>query len=110
MLSCPRCASHIPKLALGCPLCHSPLPDTEIRPAAVLLLGLAAACDKDDTGLDPQPAYGVTVVDTGGIDNDGDGYAESDGDCDDTDATIHPDAEETAGDGIDSNCNGEDDT
>ena len=30
-------------------------------------------------------------------------------DCDDQDASIHPNAPETAGDGIDSNCNGNDD-
>ena len=41
---------------------------------------------------------------------DEDGYTETAGDCDDTDAAIHPNAEETAGDGVDSNCDGADDT
>lgn len=87
-----------------------PQPTLEIRPTAMLLLGIAACGDKDlDSAYQPQPAYGV-AVDTGFVDNDGDGFAEADGDCNDTDPLIHPEAEETAGDGTDSNCNGEDDT
>ena len=72
-----------------------------------------------DTG-EPQPDYGVPdtgvqpeygVPDTGMFtDYDGDGYSEADGDCDDDNASIHPGAEETPGDGIDSNCDGNDDT
>lgn len=51
-------------------------------------------------------------------DSDGDSYGDNattnsnvdDGtDCDDTDASRHPKATETAGDGIDSNCNGNND-
>ena len=42
------------------------------------------------------------------IDNDEDGYTENDGDCDDTDPTIYPGAEEICGDGIDQDCDGED--
>ena len=67
---------------------------------AAALLGLTA-CDKPP---DAEPAYGVMLVD-----NDEDGY-EQDVDCDDEDPDRHPDAEETPGDGIDSNCNEDDDT
>ena len=42
-----------------------------------------------------------------GVDNDGDGY-EAGLDCDDTDATVHPDATELCGDGIDQDCTGGD--
>ena len=41
------------------------------------------------------------------VDVDGDGYSECDGDCDETDMTIHPSAAETCDDGIDSNCDGQ---
>ena len=36
------------------------------------------------------------------------GYSTEDGDCDDGDATAFPGAEELCGDGIDSDCDGED--
>ncbi len=42
-------------------------------------------------------------------DKDGDGYLLEE-DCDDNNGSVHPDAEELDGDGIDSNCDGEDDS
>ena len=62
-----------------------------------------------DTGYPDQPEYGVP--DTGMYtDNDGDGYSEAEGDCDDEDASRLPGAEEIPGDGVDSICNDDDDT
>jgi len=43
-------------------------------------------------------------------DSDGDGFIDSCGDCDATDAGIYPGAAETCGDSIDQNCSGSDDT
>jgi hypothetical protein len=74
--------------------------------AGVALLGLGlSACSGGNR--DVVALYGVP--DTGFVDEDGDGWRAAD-DCDDTDDTINPDAEETAGDGVDSNCNDDDDT
>ena len=47
-------------------------------------------------------------IDPNDIDDDGDGYSEIQNDCDDSDPTIYPEATETAGDGIDQDCDGED--
>ena len=52
-----------------------------------------------DTEEEEDPLY---------VDDDGDGYTEYDGDCDDSDPSIHPDASEQPDDGIDQNCDGED--
>jgi MYXO-CTERM domain-containing protein len=41
-------------------------------------------------------------------DGDGDGETESEGDCDDADAGVHTGADDTLGDGVDQNCDGED--
>ena len=106
---CVRCTTLIPEGLDGCPACgtaKAPL-GTEIRPASLLLLGLTAlgGCQGKSVSL-----YGTEITDTGFFDDDGDGYSEDEGDCDDNNNAIHPGAEETPGDGVDSNCDGEDDT
>lgn len=40
------------------------------------------------------------------IDDDGDGYSENTGDCNDSDASIYPGSIEVCDDGIDNNCDG----
>jgi len=42
------------------------------------------------------------------LDRDGDGLSTPDGDCDDTDATVHPGAVEVPYDGVDQDCDGAD--
>lgn len=43
-------------------------------------------------------------------DADGDGYTEDDGDCDDQDPDVHPGADDDPTDGIDSDCDGADES
>ena len=90
--------------------------------AAAALLGLvttgcgdkesdtgAETTDTEDTSYSTAALYGSP--NTGYYDDmDEDGWSAADGDCDDSDASIHPEAKEIPGDGIDSNCNNDDDT
>ena len=43
------------------------------------------------------------------VDDDGDGFSECDGDCDDAESTVYPAAPEVCDDGIDQNCDGQTD-
>ena len=118
LISCHACGMHHYQSEDQCPHCSV---NRKIRrkigaPSAMaLLLGLTlSGCgDKDTDTAEPEPSaepedmalYGVPA-----LDEDGDGYIAEEEDCDDTNPDIHPGAEETPGDGVDSNCNGEDDT
>ncbi len=76
-------------------------------------------CDDTDPYVNPdavdgsEDPYGVAnddadcdgVRDDGDTDDDGDGYAEVDGDCDDDNAAFYPNAPELI-DGFDNDCNG----
>ncbi len=77
----------------------------------------AAACGGDPSGGGGDAGSGdaaaqldavVVDADTTHLftDDDGDGYSEVQGDCDDTDHLIHPLAVEICSDGVDNNCNG----
>lgn len=88
----------------------------------LILLLLSAGCrnkavSPEETGtLDTEPPgdTGPAGSDTGGVetgggdeDADGDGFLSTE-DCDDTDASVFPGAEEVAYDGVDQDCDGED--
>ena len=112
LVPCPACGAHHRRGDRACPHCGLAAPGgpsgrVAVRTGAALLLALATGgCDLGNG----QVMYGVPVPDTAlPTDEDGDGYGLST-DCDDTNEAVHPDATETPGDGIDSNCDGQDDT
>lgn len=109
LVVCGQCKLHVFDGSATCPHCGLVVQteqDMSVRASAgAVLMGLLlTGCDGNLGGDDAVALYGMEV-----LDQDGDGYFE-DEDCDDSDDTIHPEAEETPGDGVDSNCDGEDDT
>ena len=75
---------------------------------AVLLSALLSGCFRDRFF---RGETGFTFTDTSSTtDEDRDGYSPRQGDCDDNDANLNPGEAETVNDGVDSNCDGEDDT
>jgi hypothetical protein len=102
---CSKCHEH----HLASHDCHSAQPSKPVGGLAIMtLLGLTA-CDAKPSDT-VRALYGADIVDTAYMDFDGDGYSPADGDCDDDNADVNPGADETPGDGVDSNCDGEDDT
>ena len=109
LIPCASCEAPVFVGTCTCPHCGSTKACYGPRIGkAAAALGLVAALSGCDGGGEDtfvvQPEYGVAITDY-----DGDGYDASE-DCNDDDASIHPGATETAGDGVDSNCDGEDDT
>ena len=86
----------------------------------VLACLVLAACGGDphgtggDGGTGDGAAIDAVTVDADMThlltDDDGDGYSEVQGDCDDNDHLVHPLAVEICGDGVDNNCNGSTDS
>jgi len=76
-------------------------PDCQERDTADTNSGDTADTNSEDTSSTTDPLD---------IDDDGDGFTENDGDCDDTDSTIFTGAEDSTVDGIDQDCNGFDGT
>ena len=103
---CPKCKEHRYANQTCCVL---PKSHSGSGIAVAALLGLTA-CDAKPSDTVTQALYGAEMVDTAYMDYDGDGYSPADGDCDDNNPDVNPGAEETPGDGVDSNCDGEDDT
>lgn len=70
----------------------------------LVLVRVTATDPLGQTGTDERRDFRIVSADE--HDGDDDGYNENDGDCDDDDSTVHPDAPEIV-DGLDNNCNGE---
>ena len=126
MKTCSSCGTHVKTADCTCPHCGTKAACRSVRTPAVALLGLAlAGCtgESDDSGASSSDTSvsdtATNDTDTGGMqadygvpdtDEDQDGYGVYSGDCDDANPAVHPGATETPGDGVDSNCDGSDDT
>ena len=81
----------------------------------ILFLGSTSPCrDAGDPSMQDGDGSRSDMGSFGGAyatdeDSDGDGYKPSDGDCDNSDADVHPGATDTWYDGVDSDCDGQDD-
>ena len=75
--------------------------NADINPGAIEVCG--DGIDQDCNGSDL-----ACPIDPLNIDDDGDGFTENQGDCNDFNDSIHPDATEVCGDGIDQDCDGSD--
>jgi len=60
----------------------------------------------DALGEESSATVTIDVVDPLNYDDDGDGWTENEGDCDDDDATVYPEAEELCDD-VDNDCDGD---
>ena len=66
----------------------------------------ADCCEGGDRDTDCDGVPPVCPLECATDDLDGDGFTVEGGDCDDTDASIHPGAPDVCDDGVDSNCDG----
>ncbi len=70
--------------------------------------GIDDDCDGEvDQGMDGHVTHIALDGTSDCVDDDGDGYAEIDGDCDDNSQLVHEFARELCLDGVDNDCNGE---
>ncbi len=116
-LAPPSCVLDSPDAVCPTRIAPTPTPTRTPRPSptypvgpipgvTVVVLTPTTPPDPTKTPLPPPSATPKPAQ----TDADGDGHFKEIDDCDNSDGSIHPGAKETAGDGVDSNCDGKDDT
>ena len=83
---------------------------TGLEEGITYYLAAKAISQTGESAFSHEISYTVPAapVDPQDIDNDGDGYTENQGDCNDADSSINPGATDVCGDGIDQDCSGAD--
>jgi Putative metal-binding motif len=106
LFTCSHCAGFVPANLATCPHCGTESLDVKTNSKlGSFVKGVASVATSGMVAVTLMACYGAPDIES---DNDGDGYGAYTGDCDDYNGAIHPDAMDTAGDGIDQNCDGAD--
>jgi hypothetical protein len=106
--SCSECGGLVPVRLAACPNCDAPS-RSRGRIAGVI----AGVVGGGALMMTLMACYGLPAKCDPADDKDGDGFCPAtkrQRDCDDTNKDIHPGATDTAGDGVDQNCDGVDST
>jgi hypothetical protein len=106
---CPACAELVFLNTCRCPHCgEAKVCRARTLPATALLMGLTlASTGCNQKGQADYSGAATTDYEEESNDRDDDGW-EKELDCDDSDSRVHPEAPEVPEDGIDSNCDGDD--